>query len=89
MFDESKWKDNCSMLYKKFMHMYSISDLSFFTDNNVDFNINFNNNSVIWNWEDLTLNVYKSVLPLQEQNNNTDKIKDSVLPILNSRTSKG
>lgn len=71
------------------MHMYSISDLSFFTDNNVDFNINFNNNSVIWNWEDLTLNVYKSVLPLQEQNNNTDKIKDSVLPILNSRTSKG
>ncbi|XP_077275968.1 uncharacterized protein LOC143904872 [Temnothorax americanus] len=49
-------------------------------DNSADFN-----NSA-WNLDDIALNVYKSVRPLQEQNNDVDKRRDTELPIPTCRT---
>lgn len=71
------------MLYEEFMNIYLPFLVCSFTDNSADFN-----NSVIWNWDDVALNVYKSVLPLQEQNNNIDEGRGTELPIPNSHTSE-
>ncbi|XP_071576877.1 uncharacterized protein [Temnothorax nylanderi] len=51
-------------------------------DNSADFN-----NSA-WDWDDIALNVYKSVLPLQKQNNDVDERRDTELPIPNCCTSE-